>query len=237
MNLVMFDIDGTLTQTFAVDSDCYVQAVAEVSGLSAISTDWAAYRHTTDSGILDEIYRTRLERSPSEGEIQAVRELFIRKLRQAASRSSTAFAMVNGARELIRRLMDGGHAVSLASGGWRDSALMKLATAELQFDGMPAAFADDALSRGEIMLCSYRRACAVHGVAEFDDVVYVGDGVWDAKASRLLGYHFVGVGDNERARRLSELGAVATLADYSDLAAALEKIRFAFGSGQNTGRV
>ena len=54
MNLVMFDIDGTLTQTCAVDAACYVEAVMEVTGLRAISTDWASYRHTTDSGILDD---------------------------------------------------------------------------------------------------------------------------------------------------------------------------------------
>jgi phosphoglycolate phosphatase-like HAD superfamily hydrolase len=136
---------------------------------------------------------------------------------------------VNGAREFIGRLIDGGYAVSLASGGWKDSALLKLATAELHFDGMPAAFADDALSRAEIMQCSYRRACAVHGVGKFDDVIYVGDGVWDAKASRLLGYKFIGVGAGDRAQRLTELGAVATLHDYSDLTMALEKIAFAFG--------
>ena len=42
MNLIMFDLDGTLTQTFAIDSDCYVQAVREISGFGSISTDWAA---------------------------------------------------------------------------------------------------------------------------------------------------------------------------------------------------
>jgi phosphoglycolate phosphatase-like HAD superfamily hydrolase len=237
MNLVMFDIDGTLTRTCVVDAECFVEALTEVSGFGDILTDWASYRHTTDSGILDEIYGARLRRAPREEEIQAVRELFVRKLRRAISVSRGAFAAVEGARELIRCLIDHDYAVSLASGGWKESALLKLATAELKLNGTPAAFADDARSRGEIMTCSYRRACAFYGVAEFDGVVYVGDGVWDAKAARSLGYHFIGVGAGERARRLIELGAVATLADYSDLAAALEKIRFAFGSGQNTGRV
>jgi phosphoglycolate phosphatase-like HAD superfamily hydrolase len=229
MNLVMFDIDGTLTQTFAVDSDCFVQAVLEVSELSAISTDWASYQHTSDSGILDEIFQTRLKRPPSEDEIRAVRELFIRKLRQASSVSSTAFARVSGAQEFIEWLLACGHAVALASGGWKDSALLKLAMAELKLEGMPAAFADDAAARAEIMSCSYRRACAAHGVAEFADVIYVGDGVWDAKASRSLNYKFVGVAAGDRAKRLTEWGAVATLRDYSDITTALEKIAFAFG--------
>lgn len=65
MKLVMFDIDGTLTQTFAIDAECYVRALTEVSGFEAISTDWASYQHTTNSGILSEIYEMRLGRPPA----------------------------------------------------------------------------------------------------------------------------------------------------------------------------
>ena len=71
VKLVMFDIDGTLTQTFAVDTECYVEAVREVAGFQSISTNWARYQHTSDSGILDELYRTHLGRSPSEDESNA----------------------------------------------------------------------------------------------------------------------------------------------------------------------
>jgi phosphoglycolate phosphatase-like HAD superfamily hydrolase len=237
MNLVMFDIDGTLTQTLAIDAACYAEAVTEVSCLAAISTDWAAYRHTTDSGILDEIYSAQLGRPPRRDEVETIRELFVRKLRDAIFSSPKSFAAVTGAGMLIESLLAEGIAVSLASGGWRESARLKLATAQLRLDDLPAAFADAALARVEIMSCSYRRACAAHGVAGFDEVVYVGDGVWDAKASRHLSYKFIGVGAGERALRLTDLGAVAMFADYSDLANVMEKIRFAFGRCENTGRV
>jgi hypothetical protein len=87
MNLIMFDTDGTLTQTFAIDAECFVRALTEVSGFEAISTDWASYQHTTDSGILDEVYHLRLERSPILSEISAVRDRFIQLLNQAVSTS------------------------------------------------------------------------------------------------------------------------------------------------------
>src|ERR1700738_535135 len=124
MNLVMFDIDGTLTQTFAIDAECYVRALTEVSGFEAISTDWASYQHTTDSGILNEIYDIRLGRSPNLGEVSAVRDRFIQLLNQAVSNSPGAFAAVPGAQNFIDYLLRSGYAVSLASGGWQHSALI-----------------------------------------------------------------------------------------------------------------
>jgi phosphoglycolate phosphatase-like HAD superfamily hydrolase len=217
MDLVMFDIDGTLTQTFAIDAECYVRALTEVSCFEAISTNWASYQHTTDSGILDEVYRLRLGQPPNLGEVSAVRDRFVQLLNQAVSNSPGAFAAVPGAQNFIDYLLCSGYALSLASGGWQHSALMKLKIAGLNVAGLPAAFADDAHSRRDIMKCSYLRACEAYGVTGFDAVIYVGDGSWDALASRSLGYTFIGIGSGSRASRLSELGAVDVLTDYSDI--------------------
>ncbi|HUF28586.1 MAG TPA: hypothetical protein VMM18_16525 [Gemmatimonadaceae bacterium] len=43
--LVVFDIDGTLTDTNEVDDACYVRAVATVLGLEAAALDWSAAPH------------------------------------------------------------------------------------------------------------------------------------------------------------------------------------------------
>ena len=65
MCLVIFDIDGTLTQTMKADEECFVRSLAEVCGFSDIDTDWSRYKHATDSGIFHEIYESRAGRSPS----------------------------------------------------------------------------------------------------------------------------------------------------------------------------
>lgn len=57
MNLVMFDIDGTLVESYDFDASCFVQAVQNVLDI-CIDTDWSKYVHVTDSGILDEIIST-----------------------------------------------------------------------------------------------------------------------------------------------------------------------------------
>ncbi len=52
MRLVMFDIDGTLTDTVNVDKECYVRSLAEACGFVDIETDWSRYEHATDARVL-----------------------------------------------------------------------------------------------------------------------------------------------------------------------------------------
>jgi phosphoglycolate phosphatase-like HAD superfamily hydrolase len=56
MRLILFDVDGTLTRSCAVDERCFVQAVADVLHVGGICTDWATYRDATDVGITSVVY-------------------------------------------------------------------------------------------------------------------------------------------------------------------------------------
>ena len=59
MPLVIFDIDGTLTQTTNADADCFVRSLAEVCGFRDVNTDWSGYKRATDSGVFHEIHQDR----------------------------------------------------------------------------------------------------------------------------------------------------------------------------------
>ncbi|MCC5668027.1 HAD family hydrolase [Nostoc sp. CHAB 5784] len=57
MKLVMFDIDGTLTESNSLDDESYLQALHEVFGFSEILSDWTSYTHVTDACILNSVDR------------------------------------------------------------------------------------------------------------------------------------------------------------------------------------
>jgi phosphoglycolate phosphatase-like HAD superfamily hydrolase len=214
MQLVMFDIDGTLTETMKVDEECFVRSFVEVFGFTDIDTDWSQYPHVTDSGIFHEVYAPRMGRPPTALDVSRFRRHFIELLAVASSQSP--FAPVAGADRLLSRLACGGsHRVSLATGSWRDSARLKMAGAGMCFDDHPAASADDALERESIMEISKQRADKWYG-ASFADIVYVGDGVWDARACRAMGIPFIGIGSGVRAERLVSEGAVRVFQDFSE---------------------
>jgi hypothetical protein len=45
MHLVMFDIDGTLTETMKVDEECFVRSFKDAFGFADIGTDWSLSTH------------------------------------------------------------------------------------------------------------------------------------------------------------------------------------------------
>ena len=162
MHLVMFDIDGTLTETMKVDEECFVRSFKDVFGFADINTDWSHYPRTTDSGIFHDVFTSRIGRSPTAQETSQFRQHFIQLL--AAASSQSPFTPVAGADRLLSRLAQGGsHRVSLATGGWRDSARLKMASAGMCFDDHPAASADDALDRESIIRLSRQRAAERYG--------------------------------------------------------------------------
>ncbi|MBC8002489.1 MAG: HAD family hydrolase [Opitutaceae bacterium] len=210
----MFDIDGTLTETMTVDSECYVRSLLEVFGFTGIDTDWSRYTHTSDSGILQELFASRTGRAPSEADVSRFRQHFIGLLTAASSQAP--FAAVTGAERLLSRLaFSDSHRVCLATGAWRESARLKMTSAGLCFDDHPSATAEDAPDRESIMRLSMQRALDRRG-APFQQIVYVGDGVWDARACRSLGLPFIGIGSSVRAERLALEGAVRVFPDLSD---------------------
>src|SRR5438093_11275398 len=105
MHLVMFDIDGTLTETMKVDEECFVRSFKDVFGFADIDTDWSHYPRTTDSGIFHDVFTSRIGRSPAAQEVSRFRQHFIHLL--AAALSHSAFAPFAWGDSFLSRLAHG----------------------------------------------------------------------------------------------------------------------------------
>src|SRR5262249_46659777 len=149
--------------------------------------------------------------------MNAVCVRFVALLEQAFAHDPGACRAVPGAAAILTELAKrGGFAIGLATGGWLQSARLKLHHAGLGARKFPLASASDSCSREAIMTLAAERVAAHWRVPRFQSIVYVGDGVWDIKASRRLGWHFVGIGRGESAERLRREGAQRVFADYND---------------------
>jgi len=213
MRLVIFDVDGTLTDTVTIDERCFLRAFAEVCGLTSVDPDWSRYKDATDAGIFHEVFACHMRRAPSLKEKIEFRDHLVELFREAAGKSP--FAPISGAPQLLARLDHSGKdKVAFATGCWRDSARVKMASGAMDYDAYPSASADDAPERATIIQLAVKRAAIRYG--GLDDSVYVGDGVWDAQACRALGIPFIGIGVGSRAEELREAGAVHVFADLAD---------------------
>ena len=217
MHLILFDIDGTLTQTNAVDDVCFIRAVREVLGIDDVESDWSAYPHVTDWGITAELIRRSWGREPRGGEVDSVRDRFVHYLAAAIEADPSLCRPVAGAQRLLGEIASMREtSVALATGGWGESARLKLRAAGLALDGTALASSDDGMAREEILRVAVARAARQCGVARFDSCVYVGDGIWDLRAARALGFPFVGIADGQRASALAEGAASVVFADFGD---------------------
>ncbi len=227
MPLIVFDIDGTLTHTTGIDDSSFVKALNEVLGVPHFEPDWTQYPHATDSGLVLEVPRRLIGREPSEAEIARVKASFLAMIKGFAD-TPGVINQVPGAAKVIAELKSRGHTVAMATGAWKESARLKLTAAGMGYviEGetkLPAAFADEAIDRRDIATLAMKRA-GLHFPASGapTGVIYVGDGVWDAKTSRAMGIGFVGVRVNGDFGRLQGEGAKSMVKDYTDLSRAVD---------------
>jgi phosphoglycolate phosphatase-like HAD superfamily hydrolase len=216
--LVIFDIDGTLTDTYGVDDECYREAVAEALGLTADTIDWKQSPHITDSGIFHWLCTVHGHDVPTADDVGRARRMFVDRLTAALDADPTRFRAIAGAPDAVAALEGDGWGVAFATGGWGVSARLKLRVARIPVREEVLACADDAMTRADIVQCAIARAERHYGCT-FERVVSVGDGPWDVKTAAALGLSFIGIGTGDAADRLRQLGASTILGDYTDAGA------------------
>lgn len=217
MKLVIFDIDGTLTQTSAIDELCFRAAYAEMLDFHDISSALEACPHISDTGITRFIYQTHKERAPHDHEEAAICARVVTLLHEHQRHNPAHFAEVSGAVTMLERLAEKNDwVIAVATGCWRASAEMKLRAANIALHEKPAGFAEDGPSREAIVSAAIARAQQAYNRTRFDKIVSVGDGVWDVKTAANLGLSFVGIGAEARAESLRQNGARFILPHYED---------------------
>jgi beta-phosphoglucomutase-like phosphatase (HAD superfamily) len=208
-NLIMFDIDGTLLNSVSVDHGAFVDAINDELGVE-IDTSWSNIDPLliSDEGIVRSVcHHHDIDCSSVIGRIK---DSFIACL--AHRLQSISIAPVTGAQAFLDHLKRRGDCdLALATGAWRESALLKLGAAGLNVEGVPLASSNDAANRCDIMLNAQSRCGGPYARR-----VYFGDGPWDKLASASVGYEFVAIGSRvEHDQRFD---------DFSDYKAILTRL-------------
>jgi phosphoglycolate phosphatase-like HAD superfamily hydrolase len=216
MKYIIFDIDGTLTNTTEIDDLCYTQAIATTFGFSDFETNYGHYENTTDSGILNQLSLERRNRPCTVTEIENFIDCFCHLLEKAYEKNAHHFVEIPKAGKIISALTRNEDLrVGLATGGWKQSALFKLQCAGINIEECSAAsFAQDAFARREIIGHTISKMNKRHNTeVDLSDIIYVGDGQWDYQATRQLGIKFIGI-DN---KKLANISDITKISDYDEL--------------------
>lgn len=216
VNLVLLDIDGTLTDTCEVDSECYVEAMASVFGIDDFPTEWSQYAQATDAYLTRTIVHSRLGRFPTADEIITLKTRFKDRLESALDASPERCEPIMGGPEFLRWIEDSAdYSAALATGGWTPTAELKLRRAGYEPTRIPMASSEDHDVRSEICALAVSRAAKSLGIDMFNSITYVGDGVWDVRAAQELQIDFIGIARDAKADQLRSAGAGKIWEDFA----------------------
>ena len=193
MHLVSFDLDGTLADSDTFDGELYVEAVRIVLGVS-IEADWSGYRHRTDSGIFNEIIDRSIPNADRSSLHSAVRRHFTDLVHDYVAARGGVIPEIPGAVQFVSRLVKHpGVRVAVATGGWRETALIKLRAIGIDQQRLTLASSSDATSKVDIIRIAERRTLPNETAKR---KTYFGDSRYDRESSRELGYDFIAIGEN-----------------------------------------
>ncbi|MCP3675848.1 MAG: HAD family hydrolase [Gammaproteobacteria bacterium] len=212
MHHVMFDIDGTLIQSFEFDEDIYACAVGAVVGFE-IDRNWSSYKHVSDAGILNEIIETHGLDKEKETIQRKVKEIFVRDISNHINKQPTK--EVPGAISFLNNLASLNNiTISFATGGWYETAVLKLDSAGFNYSKELIASSNDHFKRTEIMAIAKAKHSKHNDVA----CTYFGDGIWDKEACEELGFNFVLVGSKiEHSQKITDYNSTNEAMAYIGL--------------------
>ena len=188
MNLnydIIFDIDGTLIDSHLIDSEIYVECITDVVGKVKIDSTWSRYKNITDSGILMEISQDN--ELAFDRILPLVKQKFIQRISQC---SKNDIQPINGGLEFFHEMKRHHKSIGIATGGWGESALLKLGIAGYDVSDINIVSCNYSEKRVEIM-----KRCKLEIKSQFSNTVYFGDGFWDLRACNLLGWNLIGIGE------------------------------------------
>ncbi len=187
-NLIVFDIDGTLTDSVTQHIQSFKETLIEM-GVSEIKSDFGTFKHHTDSFISKAIFESTVNREFLKTEF----DLFEKGLTEKLSHQQ--INEIAGARTLIEKLKySKDYGFCFATGSLRKAAEYKLTSVGISFEDWQLVASDTIYDREGIVGKVIKNASDYYKTPKFERVISVGDGLWDLLTARELELEFIGVG-------------------------------------------
>ena len=223
MKLIIFDIDGTLTDTKKVDDVCFIYAFEKVFGIDIVNMDWSEFTTVTDWGIVRDIVLKETNKNLSVADHEQMKSIFFAKLLVEKKKNPSLFKEIPGALDFYNLIKNKPHyQVGIATGCWKESGVIKLKAIGIDSSDVAYANSDDFITREEIVLHTIAQAEEMNK-GKFSEIIYFGDGVWDFNTCKNIGIRFVGI-DIKNDGILKELGTQTVFTDFLNVKAIVKEL-------------
>jgi len=191
-NLVVFDIDGTITDSVQIHQEAFIKALLKLGVPQHQPDDQPqlnTFKHHTDSYIARTIFETYTDLTFDQKllkkfEVELHRDLLKHQISE-----------IKGAIKFIQYLQhETNFGICFATGSLLQPAIHKLNAIGLPFDENLLVAANNIWDRESIINQAIDQSKLHHGQNDFKRIISIGDGLWDLKAAQNLGLEFIGIG-------------------------------------------
>ncbi len=222
--LIIFDIDGTLLYSNAIDSQCYAATFNRIYGQALPSLDLSSFSHVNDTTIFQELIKAAFNRPVDPDELVHFQDEFVKLIQEKRQSNPEDFQPVPHSKEMVDRLLhDDNFIVGIATGGWERPASVKLAHVGIPKVAIIGSYADHKYTREAILEETIEKARKVH--SNIQRIVYVGDAPWDVRTCKRMNIPLIGIRWKGDSVTLSRLGVSHVLDNYTDYQAFLNAVK------------
>jgi phosphoglycolate phosphatase-like HAD superfamily hydrolase len=186
--LLIFDIDGTLIDSVSGYHEVIINAMKDL-GIAEIDANFNALKHHTDSYVLKYNYENFFKKELPLELLNDFENLIVSYLKKQLKTIA-----IKGVLEVLNELENSEYAIAFATGSLPESAIYKMKSAGLPMAASLLATSKTSFSREGFVLEAIDKAKSYYNVTEFEEIISIGDGIWDLKTAQNLNLEFIGIG-------------------------------------------
>jgi len=188
-NLIIFDIDGTVTNSEMQHGDS-INYGFEKTGCHKVNRDWNSYDHVTDFHIFSKIFEVNHNRKATFEDIDLFQHHVMERLRALPS-----FEEIPGAVDFIQKVWyDEKWDLAFATGSLYEAALKKLGDSGIKYKAGIVVASNRIESREGLIHAAEDAAKRMFQVNNYEHILSCGDALWDVKTAKSLNLPLLGVG-------------------------------------------
>ncbi|HEY1047273.1 MAG TPA: HAD family hydrolase [Bacteroidia bacterium] len=208
--LIIFDIDGTLTDSVKIHQDAFNKSLVAI-GVKEFNDKFGTYKHHTDSHIAKFIFET----ATNEPFDKALQDRFEDNLYDLITNHKVL--EIAGAKQFIEYLeRETEFAVCYATGSFFKPAIYKLEQINVKCHTDLLIASNEIEEREKLLETAIENALKHHEVERFERIISFGDGVWDLLTAQNLNIEFVGIGSTNY-EILTEKGMEKHFNDFTEI--------------------
>ncbi len=212
MQLVLFDIDGTILDCGRQVRPLFAAALEDVFGTAGCLDGYDFAGKPDPRIVLEVMTAAGFEAERVIAELPRVRDNYVRRL--AAGLDGARMRLLPGVREMLDRL-HGRVAIGLLTGNWEAGARLKLGHFGLNAFFPVGAFGEDGVDRSDFPPRALERAARHYGETfRVEETIIIGDSLLDVACARAHGLRALAVATGRTpASALAAAGADWVIAD------------------------